>query len=129
MKYTKEILDNFLEKVMQDRLSAEVALINYRNKLKEVVKEKEKTMKENSKVRKDLEELRQKKKEGFESKELREQNKEIIKVVEAKLNKYADEYAELLKHENNMKDKINLYEDFLETADESVEIAKKLVEK
>lgn len=129
MKYSKKTLDNYMEAVTKDRFSTEVALTNYRRKLKELEGKKEKVSSESRKVRENLADLEAKKKEGIKDKELREQNKELIKIVSEKAKKSADEYAELLGHEKHMKDKIGLYEDFLETADESIEIAKEMVEK
>jgi predicted transcriptional regulator len=126
MKYTKKTLDNFLEKVMMDCFSSEVALINYRDKLEELQRKKEKVSSKSKKAKKNLEELEAKKKEGIKDKELREQNKELIKIVSEKFQNYVDEYTELLGHENHMKEKIGLYEDFLETADESIKIAKEM---
>lgn len=129
MEYTKKMIDTYVEGVMKDRFSTEVALINYRKKLEELDGEKKKVSGKSKKIRKNLEELEEKKKEGIKDKELREQNKELIKIVREKAERYASEYAELLGHENHMKDKIGLYEDFLETADESIEIAKEMAEK
>jgi len=129
MKYSKKIVDSYIEGVMKDRFGTEVALTNYRGKLEELEGKKKKVSGKSKKARKNLEELEEKKKEGIKDKELREQNKELIKIVREKAEKYAGEYAELLGHENHMKDKIGLYEDFLETADESIEIAKEMAEK
>ena len=129
MEYTKKILDEFAEKVMIDRLSTDIALINYRAKLEELEETKRKVSSQSRKAKKNLAELKGKKKEGIKDKEMREQNKELIKIVKDKAQGYADEYAELLGHEAHMNEKIGLYEDFLETADESLEIARGMARK
>mgnify|MGYP001259554752 CR=1 FL=1 len=126
-KYTKKTIDDYLERVAADRLSAEVALVNYRNKLKEVEVNKKKVSEKDKKIRKDLAELKEKVKNGSKEKIQREQNKELLKIVEGKEQANVNEYTNLLERENNIREKIHLYEDFLETADDSVEIAKDMV--
>lgn len=124
MDYTKETLDNYLKDLRKDKFAAEVSLEDNRNKLAKYKEDAVALKEEIDKTEKDLEELQEKKKKGIQDKELREQNKDLIAVVEQKLNEKMTEGAEMGERIAQFERQIKLYEDFLVTADECAEIAK-----
>ena len=127
MEYTKEILKNYEDKIMADRFSADVAIEHNETKLKELQSDIKAVLKRIKKTATYLEELEAKKKDGIKDKELREQNKNLIAVMQDDLIKRSQKKTDLEGREAQIKKNIELYKDFLETADESLEIAKSKV--
>jgi predicted transcriptional regulator len=127
MDYTKETLKEYLHNLKKDKFAAEVSLEDNKRKLKKYGEEIEQLTKEINKIDKDLEELQEKKKEGIKDKELREQNKGLIQIVESKKEGKMTQRAETAERAAQFERQIKLYEDFLVTADECAEIAKNKV--
>lgn len=127
MEYTKEILKNYTDKIMADRFAADVAIEHNEKILKELESDMKAVLKRIKKTTTYLEELETKKKEGIKDKELREQNKNLVAVMEDDLKKRNQRRIDLEGKGDQVKKNIELYKDFLKTADESLEIAKSKV--
>lgn len=127
MKYTKEILDDYIKKLMAERFSTEVAIVNNEKNLEKVERERRGLTKRLKKTSANLEDLEKQRKEGFRDKELREQNKNLIAVLRDDKEKKEKRLAEAEGKKSQISKNLELYKDYIETVDSSIEIAKEKV--
>ena len=127
MEYTKKILDDYLNKLMSERFSTEVAIVNNEKNLEKINGDKRAAQKRAKKVALNLKDLEDQKKEGFRDKELKEQNKTLIAVLRDDLQKRNERLNSLEGQKQQTEKNIELYKNYIETIDSSVEIAKGMV--
>lgn len=124
MEYSKKILDDYLEKITKERFSTEIAIINNERHLEKVESERKGLVKRLKKIGSSLKDLELQKKEGIRDRELKEQNKTLITVLRDDIGKRNQKLDELEGRKKQIEKNLELYKDYIETIDSSIEIAK-----
>lgn len=127
MEYSKKILNDYLEKITKERFSTEIAIVNNEKHLEEVESERKGLLKRLKRVSSNLEKLELQKKEGIRDRELKEQNKTLITVLRDDIDKRSQKLNELEGKKKQIEKNLELYKDYIETIDSSMEIAKEKV--
>ena len=129
MEYTQKMLETYIERIMTDRFASDVAIDNNEAKIKNLESEGKGIAKNLKRYRENLATFEEKKKQGIKNKEDREQNKQLIEIVRGNITKAENEYiANVGKIDQHQKN-VELYKEFLQSADESIEIARSKVAK
>jgi len=124
MEYSKKILDTYTDKLINERFSTEIAILVNEKHLEEVESEKKAVTKRLKRLMANLEGLEIQKKAGIKDRELREQNKTMISVLSGDVDKRRQMLADLEGKKKQVERNLELYKDYIETIDLSIEIAK-----